>query len=129
MKDNILIFIITIFFCYNIQAEEIFIEAKKITLDKDKTTSVFENEVKVTAKNKVITGEYARYNKESGLLIVKDNVIAVDNLNNEIKTEYGEYFEKEQIFISTGLTQIKTPENYLLEGEDIKLTKYIAKVD
>ena len=128
MKNKILIFIFSIFFCSNIQTEEIYIEAKKITLDKDKVTTVFENDVKVTSKNKIITGEYARYNKAKGLLIIKENVTAIDSFNNTIKTEYAEYYENDQIFISKGLTQINTSENYKLKGEDIIADNYKKRI-
>ena len=43
---------------------------------------------------------------------------AIDGLNNIIKTDYAEYFEKDKYFITKGL-QIITSDNYKLEGSDI----------
>ena len=45
--------------------ENLFIESKNITVDKDKEVSIFENDVKViTEDNKVIKSDYAEYNKK-----------------------------------------------------------------
>ena len=47
MKNRLLIFIYTILLCSNAFAEELFIEAKDITLNKEKKTSIFQNDVLV----------------------------------------------------------------------------------
>jgi LPS-assembly protein len=119
MKNKILISLLIFFINLNSVAEEVFIEAKKISLDKDDSTSVFEDKVKVTTNNKTITSEYAKYNKTKGLIILKKNVVAIDELNNVIKTDYAEYHERDKFFISRGATQIITSDNYKLEGSDI----------
>ena len=46
-------------------AENLVIEAKNISLDKNKETSIFEREVIVkTENNKIIKSDYAEYNKK-----------------------------------------------------------------
>ena len=61
-------------------------------------TSVFEDEVKYKPKNKVITSDYVKYNKNSGYLLIKGNIIAIDKNNNIINAEFAEYFEEEETF-------------------------------
>ena len=89
------------------------IEAKSIALDKDRITSIFEDEVVIKTKEKIIKSNYAKYNKKIGLLIIKDNVIATDIQNNIIQTEYAEYIENSKILLSKGPTKITTPDNYI----------------
>ena len=95
------------------------IEAKNIALDKDRVTSVFEDEVVIKTKEKIIKSNYAKYNKKIGLLIIKDDVVATDIQNNMIQTEYAEYTENNKILFSKGPTKIVTPDSYILTGEDI----------
>ena len=71
MKNKILISLLIFFISLNSAAEEVLIEAKRISLDKDDATSIFEDEVKVMTNNKTITSEYAKYNKAKGLIILK----------------------------------------------------------
>ena len=54
MKNKIYIFLFTFLFFSNSFAENLLIQAKNITLDKDKVTTIFENDVVVKAKNKTI---------------------------------------------------------------------------
>ena len=68
-----------IFILHPVFAENVFIEAKNIILDKDKVTSIFENEVVGKTKEKTITSDYVKYNKNNGTLIIKENVLAKDN--------------------------------------------------
>ena len=84
--------------CSNAFAEELFIEAKDITLNKEKKTSIFQNDVLVKTKNKKITSQYAEYNKNSQEVMLKENIIAQDNSNNLIKTGYAKYNNISQIF-------------------------------
>ena len=54
-------------------AENLVIEAKNISLDKNKETSIFEKEVIVkTDDNKIIKSDYAEYNKKKKLSIFKE---------------------------------------------------------
>ena len=65
MKNSFLIIIFSFFFFVNGMTENLFIESKNITVDKDKEVSIFENDVKViTEDNKVIKSDYAEYNKK-----------------------------------------------------------------
>ncbi len=100
-------------------AENLNIQAESITLDKDKVTSIFENDVVIKSENQTITSQYLKYNKKTGVLILKDNVVAIDSKNNKVETEYAEFNEKERIFKSKGLTIITTTENYKIEAKDI----------
>ena len=102
--------------------ENLFIESKNITVDKDKEVSIFENNVKVvTDDNKVIESDYAEYNKKKGYLIFKNKVFASDDKNNRIQAEYAEYDEAKKIFRTKGTTKVFTSENYIIESEDITL--------
>ena len=93
MKNKILIISLLIFCSEQALAENLIIEAKNITLDKDKVTTIFENQVVVKSENKIFKSEYVKYNKKSGYLVLKDNVEVVDNKNNIITTNHAEYFE------------------------------------
>ena len=78
MKNKFFIFLFSIFFHSNILAESISIQAKKISLDKDKATSIFEDEVVVKTEYGVIKSDFAEYNKKKGFLVFKENVKAED---------------------------------------------------
>jgi len=64
MKNRLFVFFTAFFFCTASIAENVSIEAKNITLDKDQEISIFENEVTVKTKDKIIKSEYVRYNKK-----------------------------------------------------------------
>ena len=119
MKNRFLL--ILFFFILNSKlfSEELFIEAKNITLDKSNEITIFKNDVVVRTKDKTITSDFASYNKKSGELIFKANIIAKDNLNNKIKANYAEYNKINKIFETTGQTVIQTTDNYTLEGKDM----------
>ncbi len=97
------------------------IQAKNITLDKDKVTTVFETDVVVKTKNKTIKSQYVKYNKKIGLLILKKKIIAEDNDNNVITAENAEFNETKGIFKTFGPTNIVTSENYEVKGRDITI--------
>ena len=71
MKNKIFIIFITFFFATFLHAEDLFIEAKDITLDKDKKTTIFKNSVNVKTKNKIkdeeIKGIKIRFQNVDGL--------------------------------------------------------------
>ena len=54
-------------------------------------------------------------------MILKNNIVAKDNLNNLIKTNYAEYDEKKRTFKSKGTTAIITTEKYLINTKDVIL--------
>ena len=119
MKSKSFIFLFTFLFFSNVFAENIQIQAKNITLDKDKVTTVFENDVVVKTKNKIIKSQYLKYNKKIGLLILKNNIIAEDNDNNIITAENAEFNENKEVFKTNGPTNIITSEKYIVKGKDI----------
>ena len=122
MRDKFLITIYFIIFSSSLAAENIQIESKNITLDKNKQISIFENEVVVTTEDDdVIKSDFAEYNKLTGFIKFKQNVIATDKDNNIIKTNYAEYNQKNKILKTIGSTSVITTENYNIEGTDIIL--------
>ena len=101
-------------------AENIQIQSKNITIDKNKETTIFEKEVFIkTEDNYTIIADFAEYDKKNGLIKLKKNIRATDKENNSILTESAEYYEKTKIFKSYGDTKIVTSENYNVEGQDI----------
>ena len=128
MKNNIVVFFYFFFYFTNISAENLLIQAKNITLEKDGMTSIFKDEVIVKSQEKIIKSNYVKYNKKTGYLLIKDNIIATDNKDNTIQAEVAEYFENSKIFKTTGKTKIITSDRYVLEGSDItvdNLKKFI----
>ncbi|MDC0619356.1 hypothetical protein OAO89_03470 [Pelagibacteraceae bacterium] len=122
MKNKILIIFFTLFIGTNLIGENLQIESKKITLDKNNKTSIFKESVIVKTEDKTtIESDYAEYNKVSNLLILKKNIYATDIKNNVIETEYAEYNANTKIFESKGFTKIVTTEKYVIEGKDITL--------
>ena len=119
MKNKIYIFTFFFLFFSKVFAENLEITAKNITLDKDKVTTVFENDVIVKTKNKIIKSQYVKYDKKTGLLILKNNIIAEDENNNIITTEKAEFNEIEEIFKTFGPTNIITSEKYNVSGNNI----------
>ncbi len=134
MKNSVLY--ILLFFLLNITgalSENVLIQAKNITLEKNRELSIFRNEVTIkTEDGNLIKSDYAEYNKKKGLIVLKNNIVATDSRDNQIETEYAEYFEKDKIFKSKGYTKIITSEKYIIEGKNIVFdnsSKYINSKD
>ncbi len=105
-----------------VAAENIFIEAKNISLDKNNQISLFENEVKVKTKDGyTINSDIAELNKATGILILKNNIKGIDENNNIIETEFAQYNKNTKILTTNGSTKIITSENYIIESSDITL--------
>ena len=120
MKNKILITIFFLLVNNILSAENILIESKNIILDKNKNTSIFENDVIIkTDNNYTINSDYAEYNKIDKFIILKKKIKAVDNVNNIIESEYAEYSEISKILKSLGETRITTPENYIIISQDV----------
>mgnify|MGYP001306158876 CR=1 FL=1 len=119
MKNKFLFIIILLIFFKNLQAEEISITAKNISIDRDSNSTIFKDEVVVKTKNKIIKSEYAKYSRDKSLLVVRKNIVVLDDKNNKVQTEYAEYYENNQILKTKGKTKILTSENYVLNGENI----------
>ena len=107
INENKFLYFFFNFFHSNILAESILIQAKKISLDKDKATSIFEDEVVVKTEYGVIKSDFVEYNKK-GFLVFKENV--AEDIKKVVETEYAEYFEINKIFKTEGLTRIITSE-------------------
>ena len=120
MKNKlIIIFLLNLFF-FPTWADNLKIESKKISIDKNKEVTIFENQVIVITKdNNKIESNFAELNKKTKNLIVKDNVKLQDAKQNYIETNYAEYNEISRIFESKGVTKITTSENYIINGKNI----------
>ena len=120
MKNRFLIFFFTFFFVSNIQAQNLEIESKEIILNKENSTSIFKNKVKIkTIDGKIIKSNFAEYNKNLGFLKLRNNILVIDEKNNTIKADYAEYYENEELIKTIGKTQMQTVENYTLNSEDV----------
>ena len=121
MKNSFFTLFILLMF-NNLFAEDIFIESKNISIDKNKELSIFKEDVIVkTDKNNTIKSDYAEYDRLNGYLKFENNIQASDEKNNIIETNYAEYFDIDKVFKSKGLTKIVTSEKYVIETEDILL--------
>ena len=90
---------------------------------------MFENEVKVETKDGyIIKSDLADYNKETGILILKKNIIGNDEKNNIIKADFAKYNENTKIFLTIGSTEIITSENYSIESSDITLNNSTKQI-
>ena len=129
MKNNIFITIFLILFSQLLKAENVFIESKKITLDKNTELSIFEENVIITtSEDNIIKAEYAEYDKKNGIITLKKNIEANDNKNNKLFSNFAIYNENLKKLNSIGATKIITSENYVIEGNDIifdDLNKFI----
>ncbi len=122
MKNRCLILAYTVLFNVELFAENLAIQAKNISLDKNKQFSIFENEVKVeTQDGYIINSDLAEYDKKNGILKFKKNIVGKDKKNNTINTDFAEYNEKTKILKSVGPTRILTSENYIIESSDVTL--------
>ena len=118
MKNKILLILILLFLKNNTFAENLLIQAKDITLDKNKELSIFKNEVSIITEEKnTIKSNYAEFDRKKNIIKLKGNVIAKDNLNNTVSSEYAEYDDNTKIFRSLGPTEIITSENYKINGK------------
>ena len=120
MKNRIIIILLLKLFFLPAFAENLKIESKKISIDKKKEVTIFEEQViAITEDNNRIESNYAELNKKSNYLVLKDKVKLEDSDQNYIETDYAEYNKNSRVFKSKGLTKITTAENYFISGEDI----------
>ena len=59
------------------------------------------------------------FNRKTGILILKTNIIGKD-LKNIIETGFAEYNETTKVFLTKGPTKVITSEKYEINGSDIK---------
>ena len=122
MKSKILIIFFVIFYNSVAIAENLKIQAKNITLDKNDENSIFENDVIIqTFEGNRIFSDYAEYNKKKQFIILKQNISVEDVKGNKINAELADYDEKSKTFKTSGKTKITTSDEYVIEGEDIIL--------
>ena len=122
MKNRLVVIIFLFFLSNNLFAKNLMIKAKNISIDKNKQTTIFENKVSIqTDDDYLITSDFAEYNKETGIIILKKNIIGIDDKKNIIKTNYAEYNELSKVLVSKGQTEIVTSDNYIIEGSNITL--------
>ena len=119
MKNRLIIFFFSLLFYNNSFAENISITAKNILLDKEKNKTIFENEVIVKTSDHIIKSQFAEYDRGKGFLILKDEIVITDNKKNKLNTNYAEFYEEKDVFITKGKTKVETIENYILNGEDL----------
>ena len=125
MRSKIFIIIFSIFIFETAVSDELFIEAKNITIDKKNNFTIFQDNVLAkTKENYQIKSQYAEFNREIKNLILKNKVIGIDNKNNTIETNFAEYNEISRIFNTKGSTKVVTSEKYTIEGEDIVFNNY-----
>ena len=76
MKNKILIILFTLLFSKIALAENVNIQAKKISIDKKEETTIFENEVRIVDdQNNIIKSDYAKYNKKLNFFTLKNNIM------------------------------------------------------
>ena len=124
MKSNLIIVISLIFTCLKLQAKGLDIQAKDISIEKKNKITVFKEDVIIkTQENITIKTDYLEYNKESGLLKLKNNIKTIDDKSNTIETEYAEYDEKNKIFKSVGPTKIISSDGYVVNTDSVIFNK------
>mgnify|MGYP001996295520 CR=1 FL=1 len=109
-------------------AENMFIEAKDITLDKNKKSTIFKNDVRVKTLDKEITSQFAEYNKSTQEIILKTKITAIDEFKNKVETDYAEYNNLKDILKTVGPTTLTTSENYILKGSDLYFDNLNKKI-
>ncbi len=90
MKNKLSIFLFLTIFFSPLSAENLNIKSSTISIDKDKQISIF-----------------------------KDKVVATDNKNNILRTDYAEFNKDTKILNSKGETILETSEGYILKGANL----------
>ena len=112
MKNNIFISLFLILFSQSLKAENVLIESKKITLEKNAELSIFEENVVITtSENNIIKAEYAEYDKKNGVITLKNNVVATDNRNNKLFSNFASFFK-----LSKYLSNIPILEDFVISN-------------
>ena len=92
MKNNYLIILVFLFSSNFLLADELYIKAKNISIDKQKKITIFENEVEVKDQfNNLFKADYVLYNRESNFLELKGNIFSEDAKGNIFKTNKATY--------------------------------------
>ena len=86
MKNRLIFIICLIFFSNNLFAKNLLIQAKNISIDKNKKITIFKNKVSIqTEDNYLITSDFAEYNKKTGIIILKKNITGTDDKKIQLK--------------------------------------------
>ena len=129
MKNRFLTTLLIFFSSTYLYAETLLIEAKDITLDKNKKITIFKNNVNLKTKDATIFSQFAEYDKNTEEIILKENVIITDELNNVIKTNYAEYNNKKNTLKTVGSTTLISSTGYTLNGENINFDNKNKKIN
>ena len=76
-----------------------------LLIKKEQKTIFQDSVIFKTKENKTIKSDYAEYDKKNGFILLKKNVILIDQNLNKITTDHAEYNENKKIFKSIGPTQ------------------------
>jgi LPS-assembly protein len=122
MKNNFITFIILSLFTNNVMAENFSIKAENISIDKNKQTTIFNNNVIIKDEiGNIIKSNYAEYDRKKNIIYLKENIIINDLDNNILKTERATYNKNLQILKADGAMTLDSPKGYSLIGSDISL--------
>ena len=122
MKNKILIILFTLLFSKIALAENVNIQAKKISIDKKEEITIFENEVRIVDdQNNIIKSDYAKYNKKLNFFTLKNNIILEDSKGNIFKSDNASYDKNNGLFKTLGKSSIVSSEGYIVETENVSL--------
>ena len=124
MKNKLLKILTFVFFTTVLNAENLDISAKNITVDKESEITVFNGDVVIKDVNgTTINSEYASYNKKLNFFNLKKSVVVTDSSGNQFKSPEATYDANLKYFNSIGETIITTSQGYRVETEDIFFNK------
>ena len=119
MKNNFIAFIILSLFTNNVMAENFSIKAENISIDKNKQTTIFNNNVIIKDYiGNIIKSNYAEYDRKKNIIYLKENIIINDLDNNILKTEQATYNKDLQILRADGAMTLNSPKGYSLIGSE-----------
>ena len=122
MKNKILIILFILLFSKIALAENVNIQAKKISIDKKEEITIFENEVRIVDdQNNIIKSDYAKYNKKLNFFTLKNNIILEDSKGNIFKSDNASYDKNNGLFKTLGKSSIVSSEGYIVETENVSL--------
>lgn len=105
-------------------AENINIQAKNISINKDKEISIFRDNVSIQDNEfNSIKSNFAEYNKKEKYLLIKGNIEAIDKYENILTAQEIEYDLNKKILKSKGRALIITKDGYKIQTENIILDK------
>ena len=122
MKNKLLIIIFITMWANISFANNLDISAKKISIDKKNSVTIFENEVVIKDQDgNIIKSNFAKYDKKTNFFSLLDNIIVEDKMGNIFKSNKATYDEIKKVFKSQGKTKFLTTEGYVIDSEDVVL--------